>query len=99
MKSYVIINEIDITDVMIQDSLNTEHSYRKSLDGTKAVLKFATGHPNCMEGYQKYTCAEIIVELEGLVRHDLETTTLGRDGHWIDHRNPQNLRSILRCKH
>ena len=66
MKSYVIINEIDITDVMILESLNTGHSYRKSLDCTKAVLKFATEHPGCMIGIQKYTHAEILVELEGV---------------------------------
>ena len=65
MKSYVIINEIDITDVMILESLNTGQSYRKSLDGTKAVLKFATEHPGCVVGRQKYTQAEILVELEG----------------------------------
>lgn len=65
MKSYVIINEIDITDVIILESLNTAHSYRKSLDGTKAILKFVTAHPTCMVGRQKYTHAEILVELEG----------------------------------
>lgn len=65
MKSYVIINEIDITDVMIHDSLNTDTSYRKSLDGTKAVLKFATPHPTCMIGHIKYTSSEILEILEG----------------------------------
>jgi len=63
MKSYVIINEIDITDVMVNESLNTAHSYRKSLDGTKAVLKFATEHPTSMVGRLKYTHEEILVEL------------------------------------
>jgi len=61
--TYVIINEIDITDTMIHESLNTSSSYRKSLDGTKAILKFATEHPNCMVGRQKYTHDEIITEL------------------------------------
>ena len=65
MKSYVIINEIDISDVMILESLNMGDPYRKSLDGTKAILKFATTHPNCMVGRQKYTHAEILVELSG----------------------------------
>jgi len=65
MRSYVIINIIDITDEMIHDSLNTEQSYRTSLDGTKAVLKFPTPHPNVMSGHIKYSEEEILEILAG----------------------------------
>ena len=65
MKSYVIINVIDITDRMIHDSLNTAASFRKSLDNTKGILKFDTPYPDIMAGYIKHTEAEILILLEG----------------------------------
>ena len=63
--SYVIINVVDITDDMIHESLNTETSYRLSLDGSKGVLKFATLHPTVMKGYEKYDIDEIRDLLDG----------------------------------
>ena len=50
---------------MIAESLNTEHSYRKSLDDTKSVLKFATEHPISMAGHIKYNHEDILVILSG----------------------------------
>jgi hypothetical protein len=65
MKSYIIINIEDITDQMIHDSLNTPSSFRTSLDGTKAVLKFPTAFPDIMSGQIKYTHEEILEILDG----------------------------------
>ena len=64
MKSYIVINTIDITDEMIHDSLNTADSFRRSLDGTKGILKFDTPFPGIMEGYIKHTAEEILEILD-----------------------------------
>ena len=58
---YVIVNERDITHAMIEESLNSEGLYRKSLDGSKRVLKFTAHHPDSMAGYIKYCLEEILV--------------------------------------
>ena len=63
--TYVVIPEKDVTDTIITDSLNKEDTYRKSLDGTQAVIKFNHPHPNCCKGAIKYTHSEILVILSG----------------------------------
>ena len=63
--TYVVIPEKDVTDTIITDSLNKEDTYRKSLDGTQAVIKFNHLHPNCCKGIIKYTYDEILVILSG----------------------------------
>lgn len=57
---YVVINMDLITDDMINESLNTESSFRKSLDGTQAILKFNTLHPSSMSGFIKYDHAKML---------------------------------------
>ena len=57
---YVVILEDDITSEMIEVSLNTDTSYRKSLDGSKGILKYGVIHPDCCAGYHKHTHAEIL---------------------------------------
>ena len=63
-RTYVIILEKDVTDMVIICSLNSEGTYRKSLDGTQALFKFDHPHPNCCAGDIKYTHSEILDYLE-----------------------------------
>jgi len=64
IKTYVIIHVHLITDIMISESLNKDSSYRISLDGTLAILKFKTRHPNTMAGYKKYDNTGILAILK-----------------------------------
>jgi len=63
-RKWVIINVSDITDEMIasaiQSSMNT---LRKSLDGSKAILKFDGDTPSCFDGLTTYNHSEILAEL------------------------------------
>ena len=63
-RRWVIVNVSDITDEMIvnaiQSSMNT---LRKSLDGSKAILKFDGDTPSCFEGLTTYNHSEILTEL------------------------------------
>ena len=58
--TYVVIAVNLITDSMIEESVNTASSYRRSIAGTEAVLKFNTLHPNTMANHAKYTHTEIL---------------------------------------
>ncbi len=62
--TYIIVPEIDVTDMMIIESLNKPTTYRRSIDGTFALLKYYSLHPDCCGGLQKYTYTEILVEME-----------------------------------
>lgn len=62
---YTIVNEENITHTMIGESLNSEGSYRKSLDGSKGVLKFTNHHPDSMAGYIKHSLEDILVIMNG----------------------------------
>jgi len=63
-QTFIIIPENDVTEMMIMCSLNNENTYRKSLDGTLAILKFDHAHPDCAAGLVKYTHEEILLYLE-----------------------------------
>lgn len=58
--TYVVIDYDLIIDDMVNESIGNETSYKKSLDETKAILKFNKKHPNSMKGYKKYTHSEIL---------------------------------------
>lgn len=63
-RKWIIINVSDITDEMIssanQSSMDT---LRKTLDGTKAILKWDGDTPSCFDGMTTYTHSEILTEL------------------------------------
>jgi len=63
-RRWVIVNVSDITDEMIfnaiQSSINT---LRKSLDDSKAILKWDGDTPSCFDGMTTYTHSEILTEL------------------------------------
>ena len=63
-RKWVIVNVSDITDEMIasaiQSSMNT---LRKTLDGSKAILKFDGDTPSCFDGLTTYNHSEILTEL------------------------------------
>ena len=63
-RKWVIVNVSDITDEMIiyaiQSSINT---LRKTLDGSKAILKFDGDTPSCFDGLTTYNHSEILTEL------------------------------------
>ena len=62
--SYVIINVSDLTEEMIENSdMDSIDTVRKSLDGSKAVLKFKGDTPECFSSYSIYSHSEILVEL------------------------------------
>ena len=70
-RSWVIVNVSDITDEMIasaiQSSINT---LRKTLDGSKAILKWDGDTPSCFEGLTTYNHSEILAELNKNVWHN-----------------------------
>lgn len=60
VETYVVIDTELAVDDMIHESIGNETSFRKSIDGTKAILKFNVRFPNTMAGKTKYTHAEIL---------------------------------------
>jgi len=63
-RSWVIVNVSDITDEMIDSAIQSgRDTLRKSLDGSKAILKFEGDTPNCFEGLTTYNHSEILTEL------------------------------------
>ena len=61
-RSYVIVNVSDVTDEMLANSLEKK-ILRKSLDGSKAILKWEGDTPECFDGMTTYTHSEILTEL------------------------------------
>jgi len=63
-RKWVIVNVSAITDEMIvnasQSSIDT---LRKTLDGSKAILKWDGDTPSCFDGMTAYTHSEILTEL------------------------------------
>ena len=63
-RKWIIINVSDITEEMIlraiQSSMDT---LKKTLDGTKAILKWDGDTPSCFDGLTTYTHSEIKIEL------------------------------------
>jgi hypothetical protein len=64
-RKWVIINVSDITEEMliysIQGSIN---NLRKTLDGSKAILKWDGDTPSCFDGMTTYSHSEILTELD-----------------------------------
>ena len=63
-RSWVIVNVSDITDEMIASAIQTSmDTLRKTLDGSKAILKFEGNTPSCFDGLTTYNHSEILTEL------------------------------------
>jgi len=63
-KKWVIVNVSDITDEMISSAIQTSMStLRKSLDNSKAILKWDGDTPSCFDGMTTYNHSEILAEL------------------------------------
>ena len=63
-RKWVIVNVSAITDEMIIGAIQTSiTTLRKTLDGSKAILKFEGDTPSCFEGLTTYNHSEILVEL------------------------------------
>jgi len=63
-RKWVIVNVSDITDEMIASAIQTSTStLRKTLDGSKAVLKWEGDTPSCFDGMTTYSHSEIKEEL------------------------------------
>ena len=59
-RHWVIINTDDVTDEMIKVSIQSgRETLRKSLDGSKAVLKWNGNTPSCFEGITIYNHSEV----------------------------------------
>ena len=62
-RKFVIVNYSDVTDEMISSALeNSRETLRKTLDGSKALLKFDGDTPSCFNGMTLYSYDEIIEE-------------------------------------
>ena len=63
-RKWVIVNVSDITDEMIANSIQSSlDTLRKSLDNTKAILKWDGDTPSCFDKMTTYTHSEILTEL------------------------------------
>jgi len=63
-RKWIIINVSDITDEMISSAIQTSmDTLRKTLDGSKAILKWDGDTPSCFDGMTIYTHSEILTEL------------------------------------
>ena len=63
-RKWVIVNVSAITDEMISSAIQSSAStLRKTLDGSKAILKWDGDTPSCFDGMTTYTHSEILTEL------------------------------------
>ena len=63
-RKWVIVNVSDITDEMIESAIQTSmDTLRKTLDGSKAILKWDGDIPSCFDGMTTYNHSEILTEL------------------------------------
>lgn len=63
-RKWVIVNVSDITDEMIVSAIQSSMAtLRKTLDGSKAILKFEGSTPSCFDGLTIYNHSEILEEL------------------------------------
>ena len=63
-RKWVIVNVSDITDEMINSAIQSSmDTLRKTLDGSKAILKFDGDTPSCFDGLTTYNHTEILEEL------------------------------------
>ena len=63
-RKWVIVNVSDITEEMIDSAIQSSmDTLRKTLDGTKAILKWDGDTPTCFNGMTTYNHSEILTEL------------------------------------
>ena len=63
-RKWVIVSVSDITDEMIASAIQSSmDTLRKTLDGSKAILKFNGDTPSCFDGLTTYNHSEILTEL------------------------------------
>jgi hypothetical protein len=63
-RKWIIINVSDITEEMISSAIQSSmDTLRKTLDGSKAILKWDGDTPSCFDGLTTYTHSEIKTEL------------------------------------
>ena len=63
-RRWVIVSVSDITDEMIDSAIQSSmDTLRKTLDGSKAILKFDGDTPSCFEELTTYNHSEILTEL------------------------------------
>ena len=63
-RKWVIVNVSDITDEMIVNAMQSgRDTLRKTLDDSKAILKFDGDTPSCFDGLTTYNHSEILTEL------------------------------------
>ena len=63
-RKWAIVNVSNITDEMIDSAIQTSmDTLRKTLDGSKAILKFNGDTPSCFEELTTYNHSEILTEL------------------------------------
>ena len=63
-RKWVIVTVSDITDEMILSAIQSSmDTLRKTLDGTKAILKWDGDTPSCFDGMVTYSHGEILTEL------------------------------------
>ena len=65
-RKYVIVNVSDVTDEMISSAIQTSvNTLRKSLDNSRAILKWDGDTPSCFNGLTTYNHSQIKTELAG----------------------------------
>ena len=63
-RKWVIVNVSDISEEMIESAMQSSMStLRKTIDGSKAILKWDGDTPSCFDGMTVYNHAEILTEL------------------------------------
>ena len=63
-RHWIIVNTDDITDEMINNALQINSTtLRKTLDGSKALLKWDGDTPSCFDGMTTYNHSEILAIL------------------------------------
>ena len=63
-RKWVIVNVSDITEEMIDSAIQSSmDTLRKTLDGTKSILKWDGDTPTCFDGMTTYNHSEILTEL------------------------------------
>ena len=63
-RKWIIVNVSDITSEMITSAIQTSiDTLRKSLDNSKAILKWDGDTPSVFDGMTTYNHSEILIEL------------------------------------
>ena len=63
-RHWIIVNTDDVTGEMINNALQVnKNTLRKTLDGSKALLKWDGNTPSCFDGITIYNYSEILTIL------------------------------------